>query len=106
MFCPKCGSLLVPKEHKGKKVVACSCGYSEKSDGNAHIKEAVKSKAHLVDVVGDHSEKQLPVSDDEICPKCHKKGAQYWFVQTRAGDEPETRFLKCIHCKHTWREYA
>ncbi|MEK6946569.1 MAG: transcription factor S, partial [Nanoarchaeota archaeon] len=33
------------------------------------------------------------------------KTAYFWLVQTRAGDEPETKFLKCEKCGHTWRDY-
>jgi len=29
MFCPKCGSILMPTEKDGKQVKACSCGYEE-----------------------------------------------------------------------------
>jgi len=33
MFCPKCGSILMPKEHRGKNVMACKCGYkNDKSE--------------------------------------------------------------------------
>ncbi|MBI2108536.1 transcription factor S, partial [Candidatus Woesearchaeota archaeon] len=31
--------------------------------------------------------------------------AYFWLVQTRAGDEPETKFLRCEKCSHTWRDY-
>jgi len=27
-------------------------------------------------------------------------------IQTRAADEPPTRFYRCTKCGHTWREYA
>lgn len=47
----------------------------------------------------------MPVTDAE-CPKCHNKKAYYWTAQTRAADEPETKFLKCQKCGHTWRDYS
>ncbi|MFQ5620896.1 MAG: transcription factor S [Candidatus Nanoarchaeia archaeon] len=105
MFCPKCSALLVPKEVKGKKVVACSCGYSEKPEGDMSIKESIAKSERKLAVVS-NEEETLPVADHEICEKCKNKGAYYWFIQTRSADEPETRFLKCTKCKHTWREYA
>ncbi len=40
------------------------------------------------------------------CPKCGKKKVISWMEQTRASDEPPTRFYKCINCNHTWREYS
>ena len=39
------------------------------------------------------------------CSKCGHGIAFYWTQQTRAADEPETRFFKCAKCNHTWREY-
>ena len=41
----------------------------------------------------------------EVCPKCKHDEAFYWTVQTRASDEAETRFFKCVKCQHTWRMY-
>ena len=55
-------------------------------------------------------------SEDEImedtefeeiaCPKCNAKKAISWVEQTRASDEPPTRFYKCASCGYTWREYS
>jgi DNA-directed RNA polymerase subunit M len=39
------------------------------------------------------------------CQKCKNREAFAWEVQTRSGDEPPTKFLKCTKCKHTWRDY-
>jgi transcription elongation factor S-II len=36
------------------------------------------------------------------CPNCHKKNATYHEQQTRGADEPTTKFVKCIECKHNW----
>ena len=41
----------------------------------------------------------------EKCEKCGHDTAFYWTMQTRAGDEPETKLLRCEKCKHTWRDY-
>jgi DNA-directed RNA polymerase subunit M len=40
------------------------------------------------------------------CPKCSAKKVISWMEQTRASDEPPTRFYKCTKCGHTWREYS
>lgn len=40
------------------------------------------------------------------CPKCGQKKIIFWTEQTRASDEPPTRFYKCINCNYTWREYS
>lgn len=102
-FCPKCGSLLKTKTVKNKIVLSCACGYSSNAE-NTTLKEEVK-----------HDEKKIEVIDSEIethplinidCPKCGHKKAYYWLQQTRAGDEPETKFHRCEKCKHTWRDYS
>lgn len=103
MFCPKCGSILMPKNSDGKKVMLCSCGFTDKNMESAKIKEKIKSEKKI-DVVENEKE-SLPLTDAE-CPKCKHKKAYYWMVQTRAGDEPETKFLKCEACKHIWRDYG
>jgi DNA-directed RNA polymerase, subunit M/Transcription elongation factor TFIIS len=56
-------------------------------------------------VVGDVDTSKLPVSKEVTCPKCGNHEAYYWMIQTRAADEPPTRFYKCVKCGHTWREY-
>ena len=105
MFCPKCGSLLLPKKIDGKRVMACSsCNYISKNLEKSKIIEKT-SKEKEVEVVEDDGSKSLPIMDAE-CPKCGNKKAYYWLVQTRAGDEPETKFLKCTKCKHIWRDYS
>ena len=107
MFCPKCRSILRPKKDEdGKTILYCSCGYS--SDKTAQMKtikeKQVDDKAEMG--VVDKEIETLPISEDEICPKCGNKRAYYWLIQTRAGDEPETKFLRCTKCKHTWRDYS
>lgn len=101
MFCPKCGSILKPKK-ENRKLIVCSCGYKSK-DSSLKLKETVKAKEKDIEVV-DKEIETLPLMDAE-CPKCHHRKAYYWLVQTRAGDEPETKFLKCEKCKHIWRDY-
>ncbi|MEM2705477.1 MAG: transcription factor S, partial [Thermoplasmata archaeon] len=39
------------------------------------------------------------------CPKCGNRGAYWMLKQTRAADEPETRFYICTKCGYRWREY-
>jgi DNA-directed RNA polymerase subunit M len=103
MFCPKCGSLLRLGSSGGKKILVCSCGYKGKHE-SVTIKEKVRKEEDTVDVV-DEEENILPKTEAQ-CPKCGHKTAFFWTVQTRAGDEPETKFLKCEKCKATWRDYS
>lgn len=104
MFCPKCGSILMPKKQKDQTVLVCgSCGYTNKKAEGLELKEEVKKKNDVIEVASDE-DSVLPETEAE-CPKCKNGTAYYWLVQTRAGDEPETKFLKCTKCKHTWRDY-
>lgn len=106
MFCPKCGALLVPKKEKAKTVLACKCGYTnKKAEEMGSIKETVVSDEKKIEIVTDEESKTLPMTEAE-CPKCGHDHAYYWTVQTRASDEPETKFLKCEKCSHTWRDYS
>lgn len=104
MFCPKCGSLLLPKKTDSRKYLACSCGYSTKDLSGAKIREDIIKKPKKIEVVKEDELEILPETDAE-CPKCKNSMAYYWTVQTRASDEPETKFLKCTKCKHIWRDY-
>jgi transcription factor S len=101
MFCPKCGSLLKRLEVNGKKLMGCSCGFQQDKKGSATITE--KSGAKEVELIEEIETKPLV---DEHCEKCGHGKAYFWSMQTRAADEPETRFFKCEKCKHTWREYS
>ena len=103
MFCPKCGSLLMPKKEGRKVIVKCSCGYKSKDNVDTTIKEEIKQEESIKAPVDGEFE-TLPITDAE-CPKCKHKKAYFWEVQTRAADEAPTKFLKCEKCKHIWRDY-
>lgn len=104
LFCPKCGSLLKSKAEKGKRIMFCSCGFVNKDIKGAEIKETIVDNEKEIEVVSE-DDQPYPLTK-AICPKCKHTKAFYWLVQTRAGDEPETKFLKCEKCKHTWRDYS
>ena len=65
-----------------------------------------ENKAKKKIEVVDESEETLPEDKSIECPECGHMGAFWWLQQTRAGDEPETKFLKCVKCNHTWRDYS
>ena len=93
----------MPKKEKGKNVMSCSCGYSDKA-AKTEIKEVVEQQDEIQVIEEGAQDDQLPITDAK-CEKCSHDKARFWLVQTRAGDEPETRFFKCVECKHVWREY-
>jgi len=94
----------MPKSVGEKKVVGCSCGYSSEETDKLEIKSKGVPKGKEIEVVEEDAHGVMPLTD-EVCPKCKHGKAYYWLVQTRAGDEPETRFFRCKECKHTWRDY-
>ncbi|MFH1827981.1 MAG: transcription factor S [Nanoarchaeota archaeon] len=104
MFCPKCGSILIPKKENNKKLLVCSCGYKTNKKGGLKITEVIDNKGSNVEVIDKGVLETLPKTNAE-CPKCSHNTAYFWLVQTRAADEPETKFLKCEKCNHTWRDY-
>ena len=104
MFCPKCKRIMIPKKEENKRFMICSCGYKENSVEKAKIRDIIQQKAGI-DVVDKNTEDLLPLTD-ATCPKCGHEKAFYWLIQTRASDEPETKFHRCQKCKHTWREYS
>jgi len=99
MFCKKCGGLLVPSD---SKLVCMSC-YSESSD-ELSFDQKPHSKKPTITGTGDKQLESLPTTKAE-CTKCGNKEAHFWFVQTRASDEPPTKFFRCTKCSYTWRDY-
>ncbi len=81
-FDPKTGKLILPGKIEQK--------IAQKND---------------VEVVDKDEDSTLPTCDFD-CSKCDSKKAYYWMIQTRASDEPETKFLKCVKCKYTTRDYS
>jgi len=86
-FCPKCGSIMVPRRRNGRTYAVCPrCGYEE---------EITASTAPRI----------ASIAKGVECPKCGNREAYVWMMQTRAADEPPTRFYRCTKCGYTWREY-
>lgn len=99
-FCPKCGSVL---EEKRKKFGCVRCGYTAKTKVKIESNEKI-DEAKEIAVLNEKQVDVFPIVSNE-CPKCNWKEAYFWTMQTRSGDEAETRFFKCTKCKYTWREY-
>lgn len=111
-FCDKCGGVVMPRKAGAKVVMACrSCGKEKTTTLRKDFKlstDVVKPEAGpeagIVVVEKKTAFEALPKTK-AICPKCEHKEAFWWMQQTRSGDEPPTRFMKCTKCNHVWREY-
>lgn len=108
-FCPKCGSMMKPRKGAGGLEMVCiRCGYVIQAGESLSKVEARVS-------VANRAKSKITVSKEEssaaervkiVCAKCGNDEAYFWMVQTRAADEPPTRFYRCTRCGYTWREYA
>ena len=99
-FCPKCGAVLI---HKKKNDGCPRCNYSAKGKVKLKTSEKIGEKKEIA-VVTKKDTQALPIIAEK-CKKCEHDEAYFWTIQTRAGDEAETKFFKCTKCEHTWREY-
>ena len=99
-FCPRCGAVLVQK----RKNYGCPrCNYSSKAKSKIKTSEKIEEKKQVA-VVSEKDTQILPQVTEE-CKKCGNDKAFFWTVQTRAGDEAETKFFKCTKCGAMWRQY-
>ena len=93
---------MMPKVTKSGAQLACGCGYKEEAE---QVSFTEKSKHKDKDVAVIEKEHVINPIVEADCPKCKHKLAEHWEVQTRAADEPATRFFKCQKCGHVRREY-
>lgn len=101
-FCDNCGAIIVGK--KGEDVKCPSCGEKQKATTEVRFSEKVE-KVEEKEIVDSNTSTEIhPITSVE-CPECSHTEAYYWTKQTRAGDEPETQFFKCVDCAHQWRDY-
>ncbi|MCE4617270.1 MAG: transcription factor S [Desulfurococcales archaeon] len=110
--CPKCGGIMVPRRIKGKTVLYCiKCGYTMDVNPEAASKmvrreKITRSPRDKIIVVEEGPPPGASVLKGSVrCPKCGFDEVYYWMMQTRAADEPMTRFYRCKRCGYTWREY-
>jgi len=107
-FCSKCGGLIIPHKKGKKTVLICrSCGKKSTTSKKLNLKVTTATKKeNKKTIVVEKKQKfeVLPETKAE-CPRCGNNKAFWWMLQTRAGDEPATRFYRCTKCRHTWREY-
>ena len=103
-FCPKCGALMLPKKSDEGAYYECECGYSEVGGDTKIVSQTKTESVKDLEIPNEETER-LPICEAK-CDKCGNSEAYYWEIQTRASDEPPTRFFKCTKCKYTWRDYS
>ncbi|MBS3087708.1 transcription factor S [Candidatus Pacearchaeota archaeon] len=97
-FCPKCGAILMMKTSR----VGCpKCSYVAKGKVCMEMKEEVDEKNNVRVACGKDATVN-PVTDWD-CHACGSKKAEFWIRQMRSGDEPESKFYKCVKCGKTVR---
>jgi DNA-directed RNA polymerase subunit M len=105
-FCDECGGIIVPEKEEGETSFTCrNCDEKyEKQDGEIMQITETKDEDDK-NMIGEGSEEDQHPEIEEDCSECGNDTAYWWMEQTRAADEPETRFFRCTECGHTWREY-
>lgn len=97
----------MPKKSGSRIVLVCrNCGTKKNAAQKKDFKVSTTpgKKDKIIVVEKKKALEVLPKTNID-CPKCENKEAFWWMLQTRSGDEPPTRFYRCIKCNHTWREY-
>ena len=98
-FCERCGSVIAMQDGRA---VCAGCGHKQKKRPKIKVSEKIAEREGVA--VIKHDDEVYPVVDMK-CGKCKNKKSYFWTLQTRAADESETKFYKCVKCKHTWRVY-
>lgn len=99
-----------PRRESNRSILVCTrCGYRIEVDEKTSIKISSRiqhsSREKMIVLDEDIDVSKLPITRDVTCKRCGAHEAYYWMIQTRAADEPPTRFYKCTKCGYVWREY-
>ena len=98
MFCPKCKSLMYPKD---ENYICRKCNFQKKKSGRNIVKTMQKDRD--VTILENNDNNVLPKTRIK-CPKCENNEAFWIMRQMRGSDEPESRFYTCTKCNYKWRE--
>ena len=98
MFCPKCGSVLLPDETGA--FVCAKDGYKTREGVEFSEESKSEKEVHMID----KKIETLPKVSIN-CKKCGNNEAYYFIQQTRSADEAPTIFYECTKCGNKWRQY-
>lgn len=104
-FCKNCGNILIVKDTiDGRKLFCRRCNDISELDETVVLKSVQGEQKEVA--VFDEIGSEFPTTR-VLCPRCDKEVDAFWALQqTRAADEPPTRFYRCKECNHVWREYS
>jgi len=104
-FCDKCGNAMVVANDEFGNFLFCKrCNIRYPLDEDVVFSTKLEEKKEVV--VFDSDESEFPTTGI-LCPKCQSmEDAEWTLQQTRAGDEPPTRFYRCKKCNWVWRDYS
>ncbi|WEL23183.1 transcription factor S [Candidatus Nanohalovita haloferacivicina] len=108
-FCDECGGMLVSQKQDGQTVMECrDCGHVQDVDGGDYkvTEEKEDDPMDRLNVNEEGGEESTRPTTKKECKKCGEETEQEWWMeQTRASDEPATRFYKCRECGNVYKEY-
>lgn len=108
-FCDECGGMLVSEKKDGQTVMECrDCGNVQDVDGGDYkvTEEKEDDPMNHLNVNEEGGEEAARPTTERECNVCDKETEQEWWMkQTRASDEPATRFYKCRECGKVQKEY-
>jgi DNA-directed RNA polymerase subunit M len=87
---------------KTKRVGCPKCDYVAKGSVCMEMKEEVENDSVGIRMATGKEDNVNPITDWN-CHACGSKKAEFWIRQMRSGDEPESKFYKCIKCSKTCR---
>ncbi|MFB6291970.1 MAG: transcription factor S [Candidatus Nanohaloarchaea archaeon] len=107
-FCEECGGMLV-SENDGEGVMKCrNCGQAhEVEEGDYRVtEEKEEDPMDRLNISEEDDESSTRPTTMKECPSCGGETEhEWWMEQTRASDEPPTRFYECTECGNVHKEY-
>lgn len=108
-FCEECGGMLVSQKKDGETVMECrNCGHVQDVE-EEDMKVTEEKEEDPMDRLNVNEEGEDDTTHPTVKQKCNKCGEEteheWWMKQTRASDEPPTRFYRCTECGNVYKEY-
>jgi len=85
-----------------------SCGASQEVDSDDYTVTEDKQEDPMdrLNVSSEDEQENTRPTCDKECPDCGEETVhEWWMEQTRASDEPPTRFYECTECGNVHKEY-